>query len=40
MQWRGGVGLKDHRRIKRRDGGLLLGTEALHFTFRRDGGVG
>ena len=39
-RWRGGVGREDHLRVERRDGGLLLGTEALHFAFRRDGGVG
>jgi len=34
------VGREDHLRVERRDGGLLLETEALHFAFRRDGGVG
>ena len=34
------ISWKDHLRVERRDGGLLLGTEALHFVFRRDGGVG
>ena len=38
----GGVGWveKTTFAFERRDGGLLLGTEALHFAFRRDGGVG
>jgi len=39
-QQRGGGGLNAHLRVERRDGGLLLDTEALHFAFRRDGGVG
>jgi len=36
----GGVGLKSPPSRRKRDGGLLLGTEALHVAFRHDGGVG
>jgi len=34
------VGQKGHLRVEKRDGGLLLGTEALPLVFQHDWGVG